>query len=190
MLKNAKLKLIAAVLAAALPALLPGKVGFAAVSSAEDTSGQAPLPPDQRSAAAPSDPAAAPAPAPAPAESKARRTSPQPPKPQGFDEVDKRFRAPLGFYQDRTDNTIKNLKDNGQDGDYAVIAGTIVQELGDDCYVLADEAGDKIEICRLPSTQPEDLAIVNGHHYMLWTQIDKKFFSLSLDVLLFADTEH
>lgn len=177
MLKNAKLTLCAAVFTAAISALpqqAEAAAGFAGSTSTPSTQDQ------YSNAQQPAKPLN---------EQQLRRPRPVP-KPRGFDEVDNRFRAPMGFYQNRTDNTIKNLKDKGKDGDYAVIAGIIVQDLGSDCYVLEDDAHDQIEFCRMPSTQPKDLALHAGHRYLLWTQIDRQLFSLSLDLLVFAEADH
>lgn len=109
------------------------------------------------------------------------------PKPRGFEGVDERMHAPMGFYQNRADNSIKSLKEHGQDGDYAVIEGVIAEYLGDECYLLQDKTADTIKICRSEETVPADLQLQTGGEYIFWVQVDKSLFSLSLDVLLMAE---
>ncbi len=109
------------------------------------------------------------------------------PKPRGFEGVDQPTRSPMGFYQNWADNSIKSIREHGQDGDYAVIAGKIADDLEDGCYMLQDTAAELIKICRLEETVPADLQLQQGGEYIFWIRVNKSLFATTLDVLMMAE---
>ncbi len=108
------------------------------------------------------------------------------PLPRGFDSIDERGRAPLGFTQNPRDNTLAQLEAVAEDGDFAVLRATVKEQIDSSTFMLCDDSKTCLKATLSENTEPSGVQLEVGKSYQLWVQVERSFLTLNLAIRICA----
>lgn len=105
--------------------------------------------------------------------------------PRGFDAPESTHQAPLGFNQNPNLNTVAGVRNNAQDGDYAILQGNLRLDDKGNLY-LVDQSKDEIRVVPSNPIKLEGAALNTRAKCQMWGQIKKSFSDLYLQLHSFS----